>query len=396
MTTASPPTSIPSHVPPDLVRDWDLWQEISAKGQDAHAHAASLHFTTPPIFYVPRLGYLPGCWVPRRSDDLRQILQDTETFTSTAATPFPQMLGETWSLIPLEIDPPNHAKYRMLLNPLFAPKRVDALEADIRAQASALMAQFAARGRCDFNTEFAEQFPTLIFLRVMGWDTSEVGRFVAWTQALVKSQDMQVVVGAVMQIRDYLRERIAERRAQPTDDFTSSLIASQIDGKPLTDDEVFGICFLVFLAGLDTVTSSLGFMFLHLARYPAQQTELRENPERVPQAVEEMLRAYSIVNMRRGDYVLISTELGNLDPEKYVNPEKVDFNRADAHVPHMAFAYGVHRCLGSHLARRELRIAIELWLANLPPFHLVADKEVRVRAAGVFGVDDLHLAWAAA
>lgn len=411
MAIASPPTSVPPHVPPHLVRDWDLWEEISAQGQDAHAHAASLHFTTPPIFYVPRLGYLPGCWVPRRSDDLRQILQDTDTFTSTAATPFPQMLGETWSLIPLEIDPPNHAKYRMLLNPLFAPKRVDALEADIRAQASALMANFAARGSCDFNTAFAEQFPTLIFLRVMGWDTREVGRFVAWTQALVKSQDMQVVVGAVMQIRDYLRERIAERRAQPTDDFTSSLIASQIDGKPLTDDEVFGICFLVFLAGLDTVTSSLGFMFLHLARHPEQQTELRDNPDRIPQAVEEMLRAYSIVNMRRtvtkditigeatmrrGDYVLISTELGNLDPEKYVNPEKVDFNRPDAHVPHMAFAYGVHRCLGSHLARRELRIAIELWLANLPPFHLVADTTVRVRAAGVFGVDDLHLAWAAA
>jgi cytochrome P450 len=321
------------------------------------------------------------------------------------------MLGEAWRLIPLDIDPPDHAKYRALLNPLFSPKRVDALEQGIREQASALIASFAAKGRCDFNAEFAEQFPTLIFLRVMGWDTSEVSRFVGWTQTIVKGMDMQAVVSAVMQVRDYLRARIAERRAQPGDDFTSTLLGNQVDGRALTDDEVFGICFLLFLAGLDTVTSSLGFHFMHLARHPEQQAELRAHPERIPQAVEELLRAYSIVNMRRtvtrditigeatmkrGDFVIISTELGNLDPEQFSDPTQVDFNRADTNVPHMAFAYGVHRCLGSHLARRELRIAIELWLKAVPPFRMAPGRAVRVRAAGVFGVEDLHLEWDAA
>jgi cytochrome P450 len=321
------------------------------------------------------------------------------------------MLGETWCLIPLEIDPPSHAKYRALLNPLFSPKRVDELEAGIREQATALIARFASNGHCDFNAEFAEQFPTLIFLRVMGWDTAEVTRFVGWTQTLVKSTDMRQVMGAVKQVRDYLRERIAERRRNPGDDFTSSLLSTQVEGQPLSDDEVFGICFLLFLAGLDTVTSSLGFHFMHLARHPEQQAELRTHPERIAQAVEEMLRACSIVNMRRtvtrditigeatmkrGDIVLISTELGNLDPEKFADPARVDFSRADADVPHMAFAYGVHRCLGSHLARRELRIAIELWLKALPPFRLAPSHAVRVRAAGVFGVEDLHLEWDAA
>ncbi len=402
------PPHIPPHIPPHLVRNADLWAEISAAGQDAHARAAALHHETPPIFYVPQLGYLPGCWVPRRADDLRQILQDTETFSSRGVMPFAQMLGETWAMIPIEVDPPDHAKFRALLNPLFAPKRVDALEASIREQASALIAGFAARGHCDFNADFADPFPALIFLRLMGWETREAERFVAWTHAIVKGTDMQQVVGAVMQVRDYLRQRIAERRLHPGDDFTSSLLSSQVDGRALTDDEVFGICFLVFIGGLDTVTSSLGFHFLHLARHPEQQAELRAHPERIPQAVEEMLRAYSIVNMRRlvtkditvgeatmkrGDLVLISTEFGNLDPEKYTDPANVDFSRADA--PHMAFAYGVHRCVGSHLARRELRIAIELWLQALPPFSLVPERTVRVQASGVFGVSNLHLEWPA-
>jgi cytochrome P450 len=186
------------------------------------------------------------------------------------------------------------------------------------------------------------------------------------------------------------------------------LLGNTVDGRALTDDEVFGICFLLFLAGLDTVTSSLGFHFMHLARHPEQQAELRAHPERIPQAVEELLRAYSIVNMRRtvtrditigeatmkrGDFVIISTELGNLDPEQFNDPTRVDFNRADTNVPHMAFAYGVHRCLGSHLARRELRIAIELWLKAVPPFRMAPGRPVRVRAAGVFGVEDLHLEW---
>lgn len=402
-----PSTQVPSHVPAHLVRDVDLWAELSAAGPQVYARAAALHQETPPIFYVPRLGYLPGAWVPRRADDLRRILQDPETFSSVGLTPFAQLLGDNWQLIPLEVDPPDHAKYRALLNPLFTPKRVDEQEVKIRAHAAALMDRFMARGHCDFNEDFGNAFPTLIFLNMMGWPAAEAPKFVQWTQTIVKGMDMQQVMGAVREVRDYLRERIAERRATPGDDFTGYLLASQIEGRALTDDELLGICFLVFIGGLDTVASSLGWIFMHLARQPEQQAELRAHPERISDAVEELLRAYSIVNMRRtvtrevtigevtmlpGDTVLISTELGNLDPEKFSCPAQVDFHRAGAPVPHMAFSYGPHRCVGSHLARRELRIALELWLQKVPPFRM-ADHPVQVRASGVFGVDGLHLEW---
>lgn len=398
----------PPHVPTHLIRQFDLWAELTAQGENAYAWAAELHRSTPPIFWIPRLGFLPDTWIPRRAEDLRRILQDPETFSSAGLTPYPILLGESWRLTPLEVDPPEHGKYRALLNPLFTPKKVEALEQDIRQLASQLVEMIAPRGRCDFNLDFARPFPTLIFLRLMGWPLEEHVRFQHWTQTLIKSFEPQVVMQNAREITDWIRAQIAERRTNPTDDFVSYLLASRVDERPLTDDEVLGFCFLIFIGGLDTVTSTIGLFFRHLARNPEQQSQLRANPELIPDAVEEMLRAYSIVNMRRtvtrdvqigeatmkkGDIVLISTELANLDPEVFDDPATVDFLRSAGNAPHMAFSYGVHRCVGSHLARRELRIALELWLEKLPPFRIADGSQPRFNAYGVFGMEELHLQW---
>ncbi|NHN38293.1 cytochrome P450 [Pseudomaricurvus alcaniphilus] len=399
---------LPDHVPSELACEFDIWAEISAAGIGAHQRAAQFHQQLPPIFYVPRLGYLPGAWVPQKAEDLRRILQDTDTFSSQNTMPFAQMLGEHWRLIPLEMDPPEHTKYRALINTLLSPKKVAAIDDSISQHASNLINALVANKRCNFNQAFADQFPTLIFLRLMGWPESEAPRFVKWTHTLVKSQDMQEVVGAVVQIKSYLQQKIEQSRINPVDDFTGYLLASEIDGRPLTDDELLGFCFLVFIGGLDTVASSLGFHFMHLALHPEQQADLRANPDKIPLAVEELLRAYSIVNMRRivtrdvevggvrmkaGDVVLISTELGNLDPDAFARPAEVDFEREDITKPHMAFSYGPHRCVGSHLARRELRIALQLWLEKVPMFRLADDCQPIMRASGVFGMDNLVFEW---
>ncbi|WP_313405837.1 cytochrome P450 [Stutzerimonas kunmingensis] len=398
----------PPHILAHLIRDFDLWAELTAQGENAYAWAAALHQNTPPIFWIPSLGFLPGAWIPRRSEDLRRILQDPETFSSAGLTPYAMLLGESWRLAPLEVDPPDHAKYRALLNPLFTPKKVDALEQDIRELATQLIEAVAQKGRCDFNEDFAKPFPTLIFLKLTGWPLEDRPLFQHWTQTLIKSFDMQVVTDNARTITDWIRTHIAERRENPGDDFTSYLLASQIDGRPLTDDEMLGINFLIFIGGLDTVTSSIGLFFRHLARNPEQQAQLRANPELIPDAVEELLRSYSIVNMRRtvtrdvqigeatmkkGDIVMISTELANLDPEVFDEADKVDFQRSTGNAPHMAFSYGVHRCVGSHLARRELRIALELWLKLIPPFRIAEGTQPRFNAYGVFGMEDLHLQW---
>lgn len=354
-------------------------------GYWGHQRAARFHHELPPIFYVPKLGYLPGAWVPQRAEDQRHILKDTETYGSQNTMPFAQMFGEQWRLLPLELDPPEQTKYQALINGLLSPKKVTAIWAEISQHASDLIDAFAANKHCNFNQEFAVQIPTLIFLRLMGWLEYEAPRFVKWTYTLVKSQDMEEVFGAIVQIKDYLLPKIQDSRANPVNDFTGYLLGSEVDGQPVTDDELLGYCFLVFIAGVGTGSSSLGFQFMHLVLNPEQQAALRANPDKIPQAVEELLRAYSIVNMRRivtrdiefrgvpikaGDIVLISTELGNLDPHVFDRPNEVDFDREDVNAPHMAFSYRPHRCVRSHLARREPRSALELWLQKVPMFRL--------------------------
>lgn len=406
MSNAAQTFAVPAHVPRELIRDIDPWADIESAGAEGHARAAQYHTEFPPVFYATSLGYRPGCWVPRRAEDMRRILQDAETFSSDRQVGFSMLMGESWPLIPLEIDPPNHAAYRMLINPLFSPKRVAELDADMRVLARSLIKGVLADGGCDFHTAFAAKFPILIFLKLMGWPIEEAPRFVEWVHTLVKSKDPVVIGATAREIATYLRGRIAERRAAPTDDFTSYVVAAEIDGRKLTEDEVLGICFLIFIAGLDTVTSALAFQFHHLAKHQADQARLRAEPALIPAAVEELLRAYSTVNllravvrdvevggapMRAGDSVLISTELANLDPEEFADPLKVDFERENNR--HMAFASGVHRCVGSHLARQELTIAVQEWLALAPPFSLDQPEKIVMRVGGVFGLDNVRLRW---
>ncbi|WP_416877507.1 cytochrome P450 [Litorimonas sp.] len=398
---------VPNHVPPDLVIDFDLWDYIAEAKTDAYKCAAALHETMPDIFYARKIGYLPGCWVPRRNETLRRIVRDPATFSSREGTPFAAMLGENWKLIPLEIDPPEHGKYRLLLNEFFNSKAVKALEPNMRQTSEALINRVKDQGFCDFNADFSSQFPTLVFLRMMGWPEKHVTKFVGWVNTLIKSQDMQVVHGVLVEIVTYLRSVIDARRTNPEDDLTSYVLSCEIDGRPLSEDEVIGICFLIFIGGLDTVTSSFNFHYYHLAKHPELQSQLRKDPDLIPSAVEELLRAHAVTNMRRvvtrdveidgvqmkkGDYVLISLELANLDAEAFECPMKVDIMRADAR-KHMTFSTGPHLCIGALLARRELCIALETWLSMVPKFRVENEDKIIVRCGGVFGLENLTIAW---
>jgi cytochrome P450 len=280
-----------------------------------------------------------------------------------------------------------------------------ALEPQVRDVAARLIMGFVDKGGCSFNEEFALVYPIEIFLRLMGWPVEMAPQFSEWARTLIKSNDPKEAVAACRKIADFVRGRINERRARPPDDFTSFVVTSQIEGRLLTGDEAMGMCFLIFIAGLDTVTSSLGFLFLHLARNPEQQAQLRANPEMIPQAVEELLRFYSIVNpirtatkdvqigeaqIRKGERVLLSLELANYDPTEYENPISVDFNRGGSR-RHFSFSVGPHHCIGSHLARRELIIAIQEWIARVPPFEAKDIDKIQMRASVVFGLENLRL-----
>ena len=390
--------SIPEHVPRELVREFDFRTGL---GNYPHTAVAALH-SGARVFYSPVHHNAipgPGTWVLTRAADIRAALQDAATFSSAV-----RRSNSALSLIPLELDPPEHPKFRALMNPIFSPARMKQLEAKVRELARKLAAQCAAKGECDFVEDFAKPFPVGIFLDLMGLPVENMDRFLQWEALIMR--DKQTRTAAMQQVSLYLQELITERRRNPTDDLITFAVNAKVDDRPLTDSEVMGICVLLFIAGLDTVTSSFAFHFRHLAEHEADQESLRRDPGLIPSAVEELFRAYAVVNtnryatrdiefagvqIKKGDNVTCSTILASRDPHEFERPNEVIFTRSPN--PHNAFSFGPHRCIGSHLARREITSGIEEWLRVIPRFRVKPGASIRVTGGGVFSIESLPLTW---
>ncbi|RWO36174.1 MAG: cytochrome P450 [Mesorhizobium sp.] len=399
---------VPDHVPPEMVRDFNLFTSpgmLPTANGDPHAAVACVH-AGPPIFYSTsntRDGR--GTWVITRASDQRRVLQDTETFSSHRSI-FASVLGESWPMIPLELDPPFHGVFRSLLNPLLSPKRVMALEPAVRERAIKLIDRIAASGTsCDIMKDFAVPFAVNIFLRFIGLSDDGLETFVGWARDLLHG-DKEQRPPAARTIVAFIDELATERRKEPVDDFMTFIVKAKVEGRLLSDEEVRGIGVLVFVAGLDTVSAAICFDLAHLARNPKDQELLRSEPDRIAVAAEELLRAYSTIQMirvatkdvdfkgapmRKGDYVSCATMIANRDPAEFECPNEIDLAREDNR--HAAFGYGPHRCLGSHLARREIVIGLEEWLARIPAFRIKTGTEPITFGGHVFGIENLILDW---
>ncbi|MDB6060579.1 MAG: Cytochrome [Verrucomicrobiaceae bacterium] len=397
---------IPAHVPAELVRYYPLSERKTIYENPFDTLVADVHNTWPEIAYGSNVypGNV-GAWVLRRAEDLKAVYMDEEHFTKKGFSGFAALLGESWSLIPTELEPPRHGAFRQVLNPLFAPRRMAELTVKVRDRARELAARFKGRTECDFAAEFAVPFPAIIFLELFGLPQAEMDHFLAWEHKLLHVADQTVRADATREVKHFLQDVIKERRKNLGTDLISNAIQITIDGEPITDDEILGHCFNLYVGGLDTVASNLGLHFHHLATHPEHQQQLRDNPALIPAAMEEMLRAYSAVTTFRictkqteihgvsilpGDKVAMTTPLAGRDPTQYKNPNEVRFDRGATHV---TFGYGSHRCLGANLARRELLIALEEVLAVLPPFRLAPGAVVPFRAGGVIHVESLPLVW---
>jgi cytochrome P450 len=365
-----------------------------------------IHRNLPEVFFS--LDAYPGgtpAWILRRAEDLRKVYNDTTNFTSAHFSPFAGLIGEQWNLLPAETDPPMHGKYRSVLNPLFAPKKMQAMEANVRAAARRCIDKLKDRAGCEFMQEFAFPFPVSVFLDLIDLPQERMSEFQSWEYALLHVPDMKSVSDAVRNVVGYLREVMAERRKNPGDDFISYGIKAEIDGRRFTDDELIGYCFNLFIGGLDTVSSNIILQFRHLAENPEHQALLRSEPAMIPAAVEEFLRAYAAVTTFRtcvketqirgitikpGDKVAMSTTLANRDPQEFDAPDEVRLERQPAHI---SFAYGPHRCIGSHLARREMVIAMEEFLGAIPAFRLEPGVEIETHLGGIIQPNVLPLVW---
>jgi len=401
-------SEVPPHVPPELVRDFNFWSAPGMRaepGADPHAALACLR-EGPRIFYSPRNtpeGY--GTWVLTRAEDMRVVLQNTADFSSERKL-FSPLVGEGWPLLPLEVDPPAHTKYRALLNPLFSPKRMQQMQTGIRDRAVELIEILRPRGECDFMEEFAFPFAVSVFLQFLGLPKERMQEFRQWADQILHAADGATRVNGGRAIVGFLRGLFELRRREPAADFATFLINALVDERPLSGDELVGMGVLVFVAGLDTVAAALGFDFNYLATHGKAQRELREHPERIANAAEEMLRAFSTVHMvrvarrevelhgvkiRPGDRVSCATMVANRDPHEFPEPDCVDFRREVNR--HVAFAYGPHRCVGSHLARREVIIGLEEWLSRVPAFRLKEGTLPVAHGGTVFGIEKLVLSW---
>ena len=366
------------------VRDWENDYDIFDPTYVREPYPVWDDLRGCPVAHSDRWG---GSWLPTRYEDVRAVAKDVEHFSSTevSVTAVPPNTDVGIKAPPITSDPPEHQWARRLILPAFAPGRVDRYEPYTRELCRELLDGFAHRGNVDAASEYAQQIPPRVIAHMLGIPPEMSDTFVEWVRGVLEIglTDPEARVHYRDKLVAFFRERVEERRAQPGDDLISELLAAEVDGQPVPDNHIVGTCLLLLIAGIDTTWSSIGSALWHLATHPQDLARLVDEPELLPTAVEELLRAYSPVTMARivtedcefagqqlsaGDRVLLSFPAANRDPEMF---EAADEIRIDRQLNrHIAFGVGIHRCAGSNLARLEMRIALEEWLARIPEFSL--------------------------
>lgn len=400
---------VPPHVPSHLVRDLRVAQGlVPNRLREPYDHTRRLlEDDVPPLMYspFPQAQFQQGAWVLTRYEDVLRVYTDAELFSTRGVASFQALIGETWPSLPLGVDPPLHGMYRRFLNPHFTASAVARMAREIREMCVEMIGEFQKNGGGDFAWDFARVFPVRVFFRLMGYSMTMFEQFLEWEYEILHSRDLDRMTDAVRGVIGYLREFIAEKQASPDDALASRIVNGAIDGRPLTDDERIGIIFFLWLGGLDTVASTLSQMYRRLALDHDLQQRLRESPSLIPNAIEEFLRMQPLVNstrflkkdvemhgvtMKAGDLVSCLTTVASFDPLAFPDPRT--FNPERKAIRHFTFASGPHICLGAHLARQEMRIALEEWLARVPMFSIREGDDMAV-VPGLLAVRNLPLVW---
>ncbi|WP_040830843.1 cytochrome P450 [Nocardia jiangxiensis] len=345
-------------------------------------------------------------------DLVETVLKQPSIFSSKQAF---DVLGSPIPLVPLAFDPPEQSRYRRILQPFFSPRVINPRDPELRRQVIDLIEPIARRGGCDFVAEIGAVFPVQVFLTLFGLPLDMRDQFVEWKDAVLglTSAAGETSVDAASQegmqkaaeLFMYLTDLIRQRRGRPGEDVLSRLLA--LTGEDaLSDEEAIGLCFLFILAGLDTVMDALGFGMQRLAENPGQRRLIVDGPGLIPAATEELLRLDPPAPflprvtseetelggrvLPAGTRVTAYLAAANRDQDRHHDPYTLDFHRGMN--PHISFGMGVHRCLGSHLARLEMHIVYQEWHARIPEYHITPGTTPRVRwPRGTTGLDSLHL-----
>ena len=360
---------------PDYIKDpVPVWNELREKC---------------PIAHSDRWG---GSWLPTRYEDMQAFVRMVPELSSKEPLVVPPapMDDEEYdeygvSAPPITSDPPEQIPARRLILPFFTPKAVAVHRPSTEALCHELIDGFIDKGECDAAGQYAQQIPPRVIAHMLGIDPNRSDDFVEWVRGVLEiglaNPDIRIKYRRI--IREFFSEMVQQRRANPGDDLISELLTKELDGEPIQDRKVIGMCNLLLVAGIDTTWSSIGSALWHFASHPEHRQRLANEADLFPKAIEEMLRFYSPVTMARvateeikvgdvtfqpGDRVLMNFPAANHDPEAFERADEVVLDRERNR--HMAFGIGIHRCAGSNLARMEMDVALRVWFERIPEFEL--------------------------
>jgi cytochrome P450 len=393
---------LPAHPPvTDWVHDFDhtdprwtenpfpIWDELRA---------------TSPVVHTERF---LGCYLPTTYEAVKAIAHDTEHFSSRRVVVRDVRPEQIGNAPPITSDPPEHKPAKQLLLPPFTPDAMKKLEPRVRAICNELIDGFIREGKCDAAARYTKHIPVRAIAHMLGIPEKDSDLFIKWIHEILELgiKDNEIFLRGIREMGEYFAGHIEERKQHPTDDLISTLMnAKDRDGQPFSDSHVQGSLRLLLIAGIDTTWSAIGSSLWHLAKTPADRERLVAEPELIPSAVEELLRAYSPVTMARevmketvisgcpikpGNMVLLSFPAANRDPAMFPDADKVLIDRKENR--HAAFGLGIHRCVGSNLARMEMTVALEQWLKRIPDFRLDPAGQVKWSEGTVRGPRQLPM-----
>lgn len=392
--------AIPAHVRPQQVFEFDIYRDDGLH-QDVHTRYSQLQGQVPDAFYTP---CNKGHWIVTRYDLISEIVRRPENFSTQQMNipynPNPPVF------IPLSLDPPRNYPYRQLVASAFMPKAVRQMESELHRFASELIDAVADKGECEFLEDIAGRYPVGVFMRLMGLPMEKQPVFRRIAEEHFRVTCPEEMAASMADIAAELQVFIDARREKPEDDLLSRIVHSEIDGRPMSAQELMSLVQLLFLAGLDTVTNVMTFGARHLAGDPALQQQLRDHPELMDAFAEEVIRMFAVVNtprlviedidlggvsFRKGDMVLSILALAGRDDRKNDNPNLFDLSRKTR--DHLTFSTGPHLCLGHTLARSEIRVFFAEWLRRIPAFRIKPGASLSTRPGMVMALEALALEW---
>jgi cytochrome P450 len=393
-------SAVPPHVRPELVVDFDYLNDprLTLDPHEAYQGLAG----GPDIVYTPRNG---GHWIAARQKIIAEVFQTPALFSNHPRT-IPKTASQAKPQPFSDIDPPDNAKYRRLLQQTLGPRSVVRFEQQAIDTMIELTEEIRPKGECDFAADIAQQLPIYIILRWLDLPYGDRFKLLAIADNILGHADPAERKAAKEQMGLYVDGVVTQRRARPRDDLISQLVNGQVGDRVATHEEGRAMVANLVVGGLDTVRNMMSFFAMFLARNDGHRRQLVEDPELIPGAVEELLRWYAIPNMARsitadidfhgvamkaGDMILLPLVLAGRDEQAFEDALTVDFRRQPNR--HITFGSGAHGCPGLHLARIELRIFLKEWLARIPDFRIRPGSRAVTRGGIILAVQSLPLVW---